>query len=487
MAGPITDVQRAGVLCPVESLPGLDFQGTMGESAHEFVRLLRLAGQSFWTDLPFTPVDEHGSPYAGSSAFAGNPRRIDLKQLVDSGDLTRWEVDTYYQDPNPDSKAQLLACAYSQFAAGASTQRHAEFTAWRQAEAEWLHPYALYAALKSANYGKPWFEWPERQRNPDNVSQLADTQEYRVEQYIQWIFNNQALALKQEASKHGVQLIGDAPIYCGPDSADVWANQHLFELDHSGRPRLQAGVPDQIWGNPIYRWESCRDVYAWWVRRLRRVLDLTHVLRIDHVKAIADYWVIPAGETNPGNGWWQPGPGASWFQAMESALGSPLPAIAEDLGFPDGHLTHLLQQFRLPGMTVAQYGFGGENEHTPHRAVQQCVAYPGTHDNPSILEWLRRLDDGQRNHVRNEYCQIDKNIKEDEQNNQVPHALLKAIWYSKAGLVIAPIWDVLSLAITYNRPGTTHPGNWKWPLESLDGFAAQVPWLRGITEETGRL
>ncbi len=479
MARPITDDRRAGVLCPTEALPGPDFQGTMGRHAREFIHLLKQAGQSYWTDLPFTPVDECGSPYAGSSAFAGNPRRIDLDQLVQAGDLTQREVDAYYQGPNPDAKTELLAIAYDNFTAGASTERHSEFMAWCQVEADWLHTYALYAALKSVNSGQPWFEWPEQQRNPDNVGQLAATYEYRIQQYTQWVFHQQALALRQHANEHGVQLIGDAPIYCGPDSADVWANQHLFELDPTGRPRLQAGVPDQAWGNPIYRWDSRHDeVNAWWVRRLRRILQLTNVLRIDHVKAIADYWAIPAGETNPATGWWQQGPGESFFHAMETAFGSPLPAIAEDLGFPDDRLAGLLGRFQLPGMTVAQYGFEGENEHTPHRAVQRSVAYPGTHDNPSVLEWARGLNDGQRSHVRG-YCQVDH-------DEEVSHGLLKSVLYSAAGLVIAPIWDLLRLAVTYNQPGTAGSHNWTWRVPSLTDLEVHVPWLREVTTLTNR-
>lgn len=45
-------------------------------------------------------------------------------------------------------------------------------------------------------------------------------------------------AVKAYANKHGVSLIGDMPIYVGGHSADVWANQGLFELSETGAPAL---------------------------------------------------------------------------------------------------------------------------------------------------------------------------------------------------------------------------------------------------------
>ena len=52
------------------------------------------------------------------------------------------------------------------------------------------------------------------------------------------------------------------PIYVGGQSADVWANRHLFELTATGAPALVSGVPPdafsetgQLWGSPLYDWK----------------------------------------------------------------------------------------------------------------------------------------------------------------------------------------------------------------------------------------
>lgn len=45
------------------------------------------------------------------------------------------------------------------------------------------------------------------------------------------------------ANAKNIKIIGDMPIYVGGHSADVWANQRLFELSPSGFPASVSGVP----------------------------------------------------------------------------------------------------------------------------------------------------------------------------------------------------------------------------------------------------
>src|SRR2546423_3102944 len=59
--------RASGVLLHPTSLPG----GRLGAEAWAFVDWLAAAGQSWWQILPLGPPDDHGSPYAAASAFAG--------------------------------------------------------------------------------------------------------------------------------------------------------------------------------------------------------------------------------------------------------------------------------------------------------------------------------------------------------------------------------------------------------------------------------
>jgi 4-alpha-glucanotransferase len=60
--------RSAGVLLHPTSLPS----GRLDDDAYAFVDWLVAAGQSWWALLPLGPPDEHGSPYAAQSAFAGS-------------------------------------------------------------------------------------------------------------------------------------------------------------------------------------------------------------------------------------------------------------------------------------------------------------------------------------------------------------------------------------------------------------------------------
>jgi 4-alpha-glucanotransferase len=59
--------RSSGVLLHPTSLPS----GRLGGEARRFVDWLVAAGQAWWQVLPLGPPDEHGSPYASASAFAG--------------------------------------------------------------------------------------------------------------------------------------------------------------------------------------------------------------------------------------------------------------------------------------------------------------------------------------------------------------------------------------------------------------------------------
>ncbi len=88
-------------------------------------------------------------------------------------------------------------------------------------------------------------------------------------------------ALREYARRRDIRIIGDIPIFVAADSADVWANPDLFQLDADRRPKVVAGVPPdyfsetgQLWGNPLYDWEALRRPgYAWWVARFRALMD----------------------------------------------------------------------------------------------------------------------------------------------------------------------------------------------------------------------
>ena len=132
-------------------------------------------------------------------------------------------------------------------------------------------------------------------------------------------------ALRAHAAERGVRIIGDVPIYVAVDGCDHLTHPELFlPLDEvvAGAPPDGLNDLGQLWGNPLYDWEAmARTGYRWWIDRMRRVLALVDVFRIDHFRGFAGYWTVPAGAETARDGWWSPGPGAALFRAAEASLG----------------------------------------------------------------------------------------------------------------------------------------------------------------------
>jgi 4-alpha-glucanotransferase len=282
----------------------------------------------------------------------------------------------------------------------------------------------------------------------------------------QFLLSRQAKRLKEYAHAKGVRLIGDLPFFVSPDSSDVWANPEGFRLDGQRRPRFVAGVPPdyfsargQLWGNPVYDWDVLRQTgYRWCLDRLRGLLAHVDVIRLDHFRAFAAAWHVPAGAPTAQAGQWVPGPGAEFFNVVQAELNA-LPFIAEDLGLITPDVTALLDQFHLPGNRVLQFAFDGplDNPHLPHNYVPNTVAYTGTHDNPTTRGWFEELPDRQR---QNLWSYLKRPAGE---SGEVAWELIRLAWSSRAALAMVPLQDLLNLGAEgrMNLPGRAE-GNWRW-------------------------
>ena len=471
----------SGILLHPTSLPSPYGIGDLGAAAYRFVDFLEKAGQHLWQILPLTHTGYGDSPYQSFSAYAGQPLLISpdhLKELglvdaagladvppgcpeaVDYGAIIPWKQSVYEK-------------AYTCFL-DASPRRlplYTEFLDFVQAEKDWLDDYALFMACKSVNGGVSWLEWEDKYRmpTPEFKEKLRGTLKEQIGfyQFLQFIFYKEWMQLKSYANDHGVRIIGDIPIFVSMDSADVWANQHLFQLDTKGFPLRVAGVPPdyfsatgQLWGNPLYDWEAHeKEGFSWWISRIRHQLKSLDILRIDHFRGFESYWAVPYGEETAIHGKWVPAPGYELFRAIQEALGDELPIIAEDLGIITPEVDALRQEFHFPGMKVLQFAFDnlGENDYLPYRfTTPDCVCYTGTHDNDTTLGWYRTLSPECQQRIR-------RYIRCTDDDTRISREMIAAALGSIAGYVIFPLQDVLGYGSSarMNTPGTAS-GNWSW-------------------------
>ncbi|MCR5098951.1 MAG: 4-alpha-glucanotransferase [Lachnospiraceae bacterium] len=490
-------MRKSGVLLPVFSLPGPYGIGCFSKEAYKFVDFLADAGQSFWQMLPIGPTSYGDSPYQSFSTFAGNPYFIDLNELIDQGLLKKAECDhTKLKDTDSyinygllyEKRYPLLKKAYGRLGA----DQRARVEKFVKKNKKWLPDYALFMALKDAHGGASFMKWEDELRLRDSRALAQARSEYEDEiffyEWLQYEFFRQWKKLKKYANKKGIEIIGDIPIYVAEDSADVWADPELFQMDEDCRPVAVAGCPPdafsadgQLWGNPLYDWKYHASTgFDWWIRRMKNCMKLYDVIRIDHFRGFDEYYSIPAGAKNAKNGKWEKGPGKKLFKAINKSIGDA-PIIAEDLGFMTDSVRKLVRDTGFPNMKVLEFAFDGRdaatacgktNEYLPFNYDKNCVVYTGTHDNETLRGWLGSIKKAEYNEVQ-EY--VDYSVS---RKDVLTRKLVRAAQASSANMCIIPMQDWLGLGneARINTPSTIGE-NWKWRMDRSamsDGLAKEI-------------
>ncbi len=454
--------RRAGILLHPTSLPGPHTQGNLGPEAYHFVEFLAANGLQVWQVLPLGPTHDDGSPYQCLSVNAGNPRLISPELLQQEGWLNRGTSGA--------SHPSLLQQACQRFTRKGSASRRDEFAAFIKQQAHWLPDYALYQAIKNAQGGHAWLDWPSPlcNREAQALTKARALHANAITQvcFEQFMFFHQWAALKRHANAHGVALFGDMPIFVAHDSSDVWAQREMYDLDADGQARFVAGVPPdyfaehgQRWGNPHYNWQRMRDDgFRCWRERIQTQLQLFDLIRIDHLRGFEAYWEIPAELPTAEGGRWVKAPGDELFAALKREFGH-LPLVAEDLGLITPEVHALRKKYGLPGMKILQFAFDGDprNPYLPPQHEVDSVVYTGTHDNDTTLGWFNKLRPDQKRYV-DDYL--------GAPGEPMPWPLIRTALASVANLAVLPMQDILSLGSEHrmNTPGTTH-GNWQWRFD----------------------
>ena len=492
-------MRKSGILMHISSLPGPYGIGSMGKASYDFVDFLVSAGQSYWQILPLNPTGYGDSPYQSFSTFAGNHYLIDLDTLADQGLLTSEElgsVDWSSSEGRVDfgllynQRSRLLKLAHGRF------RETAEYRDFVRDNSLWLEDYALFMAIKAHFRGRDWQSW-----SVSLLMRLAPVMEayreelkeaIRFQYFLQYEFFRQWKALRRYANERGIKIIGDVPIYVPLDSADVWANPELFQLDPSRRPTAVAGCPPdsfsadgQLWGNPIYDWDKMHaERYHWWIRRMKAAAKMYDVVRFDHFRGFESYWSVPAGSKTAAAGQWRKGPGMDFVGAIKRAL-PDLPIIAEDLGFVTEEVKELLRDSGYPGMKVMEFAFDtrepSARDYLPHRYSVNSVVYSGTHDNLTLKQWF---DEAAPADVQSAYDYLGLNESEGP-----IWGMIRGAMGSVSKLCIIQMQDYLEIGGEgrMNHPGTLTSANWTW--RAAPGFAsdALAEKIRTLTERYDRL
>ena len=513
--------RKSGILLHITSLPGRWGLGELGPQARAFGEQLAEAGQKLWQILPTGPVGYGFSGYSALSAFAGNHLMISFDELIEEGLLSEKQLKHFPQfDPHQiDFAAVIEAREKVLFKVADRFEPDADFTDFCVREADWLCDYALFMALRETHGNRPWTEWPESLRDRDlqalEKARKKFTKKVRRHEVLQYLFSKHWKKTAEFFQTLEIELIGDIPIFVAGDSADVWANRELFFLNEDGTPTVVAGVPPdyfsatgQRWGNPLYDWAVHRETkYEWWTRRMRRMFEMTDIVRIDHFRGFEDYWEIPADEPTAIHGRWVKGPGLELFQSLEKqlrrgteffpGLGKKFKldehVIAENLGIITDEVEALREACGFPGMWILQFRFGAMDMlkpgFIPEGVEKNWTVYTGTHDNDTVRGWFDKLPDQLPPGAHGEFDFEHKRIREylGTDGSQIHRDFVNLALRSPAKWALLPMQDVLGLGgeARMNVPGTTQ-GNWGWRFtEDMIGLET-VRWLKEATRSSGR-
>lgn len=503
--------RSSGILLHPSSLPESPGIGTIGKHAFTFIDWLSEAGQSLWQILPLGPTGYGDSPYASFSTFAGNPLLVDIDLLHENGYLSKVEIippDYIKNEGNVDFgsvvwwKIPLLKKAARTFL---NQGINPDFETFKKNNESWLNNYALFMDIKEFHdkkaqekdlFGKLWNNfWPTElatyQQKALDKWKAENTEGIEIQKIIQYFFFTQWYALKKYANDKGISIIGDIPIFVAADSADVWANQHLFQLNTDGTPKFVAGVPPdyfsatgQLWGNPLYDWtEMKKDGYSWWINRIKAMLTMVDFIRVDHFRGFEAYWAIPSGEKTAINGTWIKGPDHNFFEHIQRALGD-LPILAEDLGLITPEVERLRDDFHLPGMKVLQFAFdaneagkdGFTNAFLPHMYNQNSLVYTGTHDNDTMQGWLDHAS-------KEEIALITEYLGGSVTPKNLVPELIRISMMSVAVFAVFPLQDIYAIGSEsrMNTPSTLG-NNWGWRMSTDHFNSKKADWLKLLSK-----
>ena len=467
-------MRKSGVLLHISSLDSDFGIGTLGKSAYDFIDFLKESGQSFWQVLPLGPTGYLDSPYQSFSAFAGNPYFIDFDILNDWGYLNKEDYNAINWCEKEDrvdygkiynNKSLVLRKAFNVF----KEKTDDEFYLFCNNEAYWLDDYCIFMALKNKT-GLAWYDWDYeiKTRNFDALNRVKEElkDEILFFKMQQFFFYKQWHNIKDYANKNKIEIIGDLPIYVAYDSADVWANKDEFLLDENLNPLMLAACPPddftqdgQLWGNPVYDWQHMQENgFSWWLKRIIKNKSYFDVIRLDHFRGFEKYYSVAFNSKNARNGVWKNGPGIAIFVKIKEKVPS-VKMIAEDLGFITDDVKKLLKDTGFEGMKVLQFGFDAndDSDYLPHNYNKNSILYIGTHDNPTIKQYISELNEKDFKFLK-DYLRLNE-------NEGYVMGILKSAFASVCNTVIVQMQDLLELGASsrMNTPSKSE-GNWCWRL-----------------------
>ncbi len=489
--------RRAGLLCPIFSIPANQGIGDFGRKTEMMIDLIADAGYSIWQVLPIQMTGDTHSPYQTYSSFAGDPIYINLDRLCEMGLITQSSVTNCNKFKNRVDYNEVRAFKETYFQR-AFHEFKREFDAFQydfeafEKRAFWLEEWAMFELFRQLEDGAVWTSWPEAyrdwpiHRSGVDLGEHEDTILYI--KFLQFLFYKQFDDILMYAHSKGLKIMGDIPFYVDLNSQDVWANRDDFTMDEQGNPTFVAGCPPdyfsedgQRWGMPTYNFDAqAKNDYHFWTNRINWIHQCFDYVRIDHFRAFDTYWKIPSSCPTAKEGQWIEAPGKELLERITRVC-EHTQFVAEDLGSDmRDQMYELEQAFEIPGMEVLIFSLNVKTLRKPVK--KECFLYTGTHDNETLNQAYQEFDQNKRVSLRRFFK------KRGYTSRKFNELVCEYALDSEADVVILPIWDICGYKAEarINLPGSVSDENWTWKLKDFKTFPDAIHKTKEWIEKSNR-
>ncbi len=495
--------------------------------------------------LQLLPINETGaddSPYNAISSVALEPlyltMEVDEIPGLTEEELTQARLDlgaavldgrlVEYASVRA-KKRELLQHCYPRFLTGDFAAEREDFRTFQQEEASWLHDYAMFRWLMDRDGGREtWDLWPADFNEPAKARQYflrertkrgdAVMTELNYYTWVQWLCFRQWRAVRALGDAKNVKLMGDIPIGISYYSADVFFQRDQFDLEWcGGAPPETMFKHDrfiqrwgQNWGIPLYRWDLMEQQgYPWWKQRIRKLTEIFHIFRIDHILGFYRIYAFPwrpqrnqefldlsVDEARARTGgrvpqWaWRPddteenkaancADGDRRLRAILEAAGDG-EVVGEDLGCVPEYVRPHLESLGIAGFRIPHWDSHDDQVIHGSKLPECSFATYATHDHDTLAalwEGFRLAAMGQSEEpdqeesgkwnvrMMSEFGDITlTDEKIPAYNHDVQWKLLDGLLASNSRYAALMITDLYGMSDRYNKPGTVGGENWRFRL-----------------------
>ncbi|MCX5678861.1 MAG: 4-alpha-glucanotransferase [Candidatus Omnitrophica bacterium] len=497
--------QMGGILCPLFSGKRQGDQG-IGDLKwlESFIDFMSKQDADFLVQLPTTQINPTDScPYVSISLFANNAIcYLPLDELISAKEMSNYQKEFVKMSADADMAKKLnsalsaqkidyaiivpykeycLRQEFEKLYPGIALGDNSGFNAYVKENKDWIEDYSLFHSLLNYHNGRAWWEWDRQYKERDAEALKAYSQKNKKEilfyQYLQWLYYSRWQKVRAYSREKNKFIIGDAPIYPAPNSADVWVNQDIFDMaKNAGAPAEPIAPDGQNWGTHPYRWdENYYKVIGFWEKRIRYMARFYDGIRIDHLLGLCSEWLIDVGQ-HPKTGKFYPESleaGAAMGEKIlrhlaKAAEEENILLIGEDIGYRDHIIREMIDNLSLELPNLFLYNpVGWRQKHMANRPHTMVV--DATHDTPATFaERYDGLHDGDRGQVR-DFLDVHgiQPVSEDANHmeEQVIAAMERESFYCLTLQTIVGERDA-----QVNVPGEVGPHNWSWrapPVEEL--------------------